>query len=566
MANEQIEEQHNDGILNMENKNLKDELIWAYEQEFCHQKTTKQDDYYQKLSVILERACLQKSEFLLLAWMYAHTDKDYDTKEVSQKVGMSEAETEVCLHKLRVKRLIVFDEFLGQEVDPFQVENYYSRLENKSLTNTQITEDDVFDWLKQIAKDYVKNDCCSFESSRFEMFALKTPESRFGKGYTEIFLKLKREEQKALAFLAGYFLWKGVVPYDYSNDSDEFEMFESLIQKGLAMVYPQEVGKDDFRPDNRIILSPKVCKALFYGHRELIRYSFLSKQAEVIKYEAISEKDLYYEPQDQNIVKTLEKIISEENYQEVRRRLTQKGRNGGISVMLHGGPGVGKTELVKQLARRSRRDIFNVNVSKIYGSLWGETEKNIQAVFRNFKYMASICPTSPILLFNEADGILKTRGKGDGSAVSHGEDIIQTIILQEMEDFEGFFFATTNVANNIDKAFGRRFLFKLEVHSPGPETRAKIWETMIPEIDVKQRKHLAERYTFSGGQIENISRRIDIFEALEGRTPTDAEILNFCEEEVSEKKTGEKIGFVIGSDEEKKEPLNQRTIKQSTSL
>ena len=104
-------------------------------------------------------------------------------------------------------------------------------------------------------------------------------------------------------------VWKGFVPIDYSDDSDEYEEFDSLIQKGLAMVYPLDVGKDDERPDNRIILSHKACKVLFYGHRELLRYGSLSRQTEVIKYEEISEKELFYEKQDMNVVQTLGKIV-----------------------------------------------------------------------------------------------------------------------------------------------------------------------------------------------------------------------------------------------------------------
>ena len=556
----------------IEEQELNIQLSWVYVREFGEKREEREADYKRTLKAILERSEIPKSEFLLLTWMSEHVGQENETSQAAEEIGMSEGEVDKCLEWLVSKSLVSYDEYFRLEVALNRVENYYclmaqeeslKRAEEEIVEEYTVTEQDIFSDLKKMAKEYVRDDCFSYDPSRFEKFAEKNPDAQFSKGYMEIFPTLNHDEQKALLILAGYVVWKGFVPLNYPDNSDKYEVFDSLIQKGIALVYPQEVGKDDERPDNRIILSHKACRALFYGHRELVRYSYLSQQTEVIKYEDISEKELYYEPKDRNIVETLGKIVSEEKYQEVTKRLKQKGQNSGISVILHGGPGVGKTELIKQLARRSKRDIFNIDPSKVYGSLWGETEKNVRAVFRNFKYMASICPTAPILLFNEADNILKKRGVGIGGSISRSEDIIQTIILQEMENFEGFFFATTNLLDNLDKAFERRFLFKLEVHSPGLETRTKIWGSLIPELDVKQRKYLAEHYAFSGGQIENISRRKNIFEALEGRSPTKTEMAAFCDEEMesSRKQSCGKIGFVIGCGEENKEPTNMKQVK-----
>lgn len=554
----------------IEEQKLNIQLSWVYVREFGEKREEREADYKRTLKAILERSEIPKSEFLLLTWMSEHVGQETETAQAAEEIGMSEGEVDKCLEWLVSKSLVSYDEYFRLEVARNRVENYYllmaqeeslKRAEEEKVEEYTVTEQDILSDLKKMAKEYERNNYFSYDPSRFEKFAEKNPEAQFSKGYMELFPTLNYDEQKALVVLAGYVVWKGFVPLDYPDNSDEYEEFDSLIQKGIALVYPQEVGNDD-RPDNRIILSHKACRALFYGHRELVRYSSLSQQTEVIKHEEISEKELYYEPKDKNIVGTLSKIVSEEKYQEVTRRLKQKGLNSGISVILHGGPGVGKTELIKQLARRSKRDIFNIDPSKVYGSLWGETEKNVRAVFRNFKYMASICPTAPILLFNEADNILKKRGVGIGGTISRSEDIIQTIILQEMENFEGFFFATTNLVDNLDKAFERRFLFKLEVHSPGLETRTKIWGSLIPELDVKQRKYLAEHYAFSGGQIENISRRKNIFEALEGRSPTKTEMAAFCDDEMasSRKQSCGKIGFVIGCGEEKKEP-NMKQVK-----
>ena len=68
----------------------------------------------------------------------------------------------------------------------------------------------------------------------------------------------------------------------------------------------------------------------------------------------------------------------------------------------------------------------------------------------------------PILLFNEADGLIGKRSTHANSSVSNTENAIQNILLDELENFEGIFMATTNLVKNMDEAFERRFLYKVQ--------------------------------------------------------------------------------------------------------
>ena len=77
---------------------------------------------------------------------------------------------------------------------------------------------------------------------------------------------------------------------------------------------------------------------------------------------------------------------------------------------------------------------------------------------------------APILLFNEADAIFGVRKNGAENAVDKMENTIQNIILQEMEDLNGILIATTNLATNLDSAFERRFLYKIEFEKYGDWT------------------------------------------------------------------------------------------------
>lgn len=136
--------------------------------------------------------------------------------------------------------------------------------------------------------------------------------------------------------------------------------------------------------------------------------------------------------------------------------------------------------------------------------MWvGESEKNIKQVFDNYRAKAKECRITPILLFNEADAIIGKRQEGAERAVDKMENSIQNIILQEMETLDGILIATTNLAQNMDKAFERRFLYKIKFEKPTTEARMSMWREMIPVLKEEEVRILATKYDFSGGQIEN---------------------------------------------------------------
>jgi SpoVK/Ycf46/Vps4 family AAA+-type ATPase len=125
------------------------------------------------------------------------------------------------------------------------------------------------------------------------------------------------------------------------------------------------------------------------------------------------------------------------------------------------------------------------------------------------------------------------------------ENSIQNIILQEMESFDGIMIATTNLVQNMDHAFERRFLYKVKFEKPELAQRTKIWQSMMPNLTEETAIHLASCYDFSGGQIENITRKCDIESILYGEECVTAKkIEQFCKDETLVKKYGSKIGFV----------------------
>jgi SpoVK/Ycf46/Vps4 family AAA+-type ATPase len=131
----------------------------------------------------------------------------------------------------------------------------------------------------------------------------------------------------------------------------------------------------------------------------------------------------------------------------------------------------------------------------------------------------------------EADGIIAKRSTNAIHAIDQMENTLQNIILEEMETLDGIMMATTNLTQNMDSAFERRFLYKINFHKPDCTTRLLIWQSMMPDLPESDVAILAERYDFSGGQMENITRKATVEHILTGQTPSLETLIGLCEEE-----------------------------------
>ena len=259
---------------------------------------------------------------------------------------------------------------------------------------------------------------------------------------------------------------------------------------------------------------------------------------------SIGPKELFYNMDEGRQVAQLKELMSESRFGEIREKMKAKGLRTGFTCLFYGSPGTGKTETVYQIARECGRDLFIVDVSQVKSCWVGESEKNIKDVFD--KYRQAVCAEGPvpILLFNEADAIFGIRQEGAERAVDKMENSIQNIILQEMEDLDGILIATTNLTTNLDKAFERRFLYKIRFDKPSLEAKTSIWRSMIPSLSEAEAVQLATDFDFSGGQIENIARKREVQSIIGLCEPGFAQVREFCTEEIiGNESTRRRIGF-----------------------
>ena len=308
----------------------------------------------------------------------------------------------------------------------------------------------------------------------------------------------------------------------------EKELIENVNEDGMA-------GSDAFK------LTDKAKEELLC---ELNLNKVGKSDKGLIKADTLAKKDLVYNTSECNQITELSSILSENRFNEVQSHLRLAGMRPGFCCIFYGAPGTGKTETVYQLARQTGRDIMRVDVDKIKSCWVGESEKNIKALFDRYRNICKNSKLAPILLFNEADAVLGVRMEGAARAVDKMENSIQNIILQEMETLEGIMIATTNLTTNLDKAFERRFLYKIRFDKPTIESRSRIWQTMLVGLSDKEAQILAAQFDLSGGEIENIARKHTVNAILTGKESVDIqEIINSCNHEKISQSTRQRIGF-----------------------
>jgi SpoVK/Ycf46/Vps4 family AAA+-type ATPase len=337
--------------------------------------------------------------------------------------------------------------------------------------------------------------------------------------------------------------------YDMDEIYDSNSLFrrvKSELRNGEHVLLVENIieynNDNGFEDKDHFKLTAKTKEKLF---EEIEVKAHLAKnKKDLILHKDITVKQLYYNEREKKQIEQLSSLLQPENFVAVQENLHKNGMRKGFAAIFYGAPGTGKTESVYQIARATGRDIMAVDISQTKSCWFGESEKKIKEVFEKYRAMVKSNDIAPILLFNEADGVIGKRKENTSGSVAQTENAIQNIILQEMENLEGILIATTNLTQNLDKAFERRFLFKIEFDTPSLESKKMIWRTMLPDLSDTDAVQLADSYDFSGGQIENITRKYTVDTILNGTKPSIETINDFCKTEFFNKDTGiKKIGF-----------------------
>jgi AAA+ superfamily predicted ATPase len=189
-------------------------------------------------------------------------------------------------------------------------------------------------------------------------------------------------------------------------------------------------------------------------------------------------------------------------------------RGYGIKALFSGGPGTGKTMCAEVIAGSLGLDLFKVDLSSVISRWVGETEKNLKEIFDAAEGGSSV------ILFDEGDALFGSRGDVKQAQDRFANQEV-SFLLQRLEVFEGCAIITTNLQENIDEAFLRRFGAVIEFPLPTPVERLRLWQRAVPvdaprdpDIDYD---YIAHQFAIAGGSIINSGINACVVAAAEGK-------------------------------------------------
>ena len=206
---------------------------------------------------------------------------------------------------------------------------------------------------------------------------------------------------------------------------------------------------------------------------------------------------------------TLDSLLKQVDKTVINRLKTwgikDKKRGIDAKIIFYGVAGTGKTLTALALAKSLKKDVLSFDCSKILSMYIGESEKNVRNIFDKYYELRTQTKSEPVLLLNEADQFLSSRAQGGMSSSDKMHNQMQNIFLEQIERFDGILIATTNLLENLDKAFSRRFNYKIEFVKPNKAQRIELWKKLLPanlplekDFDIEE----LAKYELTGGQIE----------------------------------------------------------------
>ena len=287
--------------------------------------------------------------------------------------------------------------------------------------------------------------------------------------------------------------------------SRNYELEEGIDMLEMATKFLFTAGKisDALKYARRLATMQKADKIsrdiLFQGCYNQMS-SELSQKATKVKANFGFEDIVMNESQRETLMHAIDQMNFRKQVYENWNYTKKYPYGRGLSVLLFGAPGTGKSMCAQVIAHELNLELYRVDLSKVIDKYVGETEKSISMIFREAK------KCNVVLFFDECDTLFAKRSD-DGGSNQASNNNKTALLLQEVEAYDGVSVLATNYKHNIDPAFFRRMKYIVEFQFPDVDTREMLWTTTIPkgtplaeDVDIR---FLAEKFEFVGGNIKN---------------------------------------------------------------
>lgn len=314
-----------------------------------------------------------------------------------------------------------------------------------------------------------------------------------------------------------------------------------LIRKGYIEVTGG--GYKDSTPELRLTEKgfAEILKGIDPNVVEYLKKQAISIATPILKWDNIKPVELHFEGELKTQTVKIQRLLSGDNFEKYAS--TSPNKSKGISMLFYGDPGCGKTEFALQLARNTQRSIIQINVSDIMSKWVGESEGNLKRIFRDYNRATLDAENCPILFINEADQLISKRFDANNS-VDQMHNGLQNILLEEMENFNGILIGTTNLQRNMDAAFERRWLIKINFNKPSAVALSSIWKQFVPEFSEEEVQVLIRDFSLSPGEIMNVVKRLEIEKLLGLDVDVFSAVYELCRSERFIQSHSKQIGFI----------------------
>jgi AAA+ superfamily predicted ATPase len=187
----------------------------------------------------------------------------------------------------------------------------------------------------------------------------------------------------------------------------------------------------------------------------------------------------------------------------------------GYRSLFYGPPGTGKTITACLLGKFTGREVYKIDLSLVVSKYIGETEKNLAKVFDQAQNRGWI------LFFDEADALFGKRSETKDAQDRYANREV-AFLLQRIESFDGIAILASNLRENLDEAFARRFESMIYFPLPSPDERLRLWRQgfsaqaqLDQSLDLEQ---IAHEHALAGGAIMNVIRYASLQTLKAGRT------------------------------------------------